>query len=316
MKGLLLSCVAAFCVLGAAAHAEDKKYTVAGIVFQEDQFMKSALMGMKSVADANGVNLLTGNSSNQISKEVQLVNTYTTRGVDAIVMTYLDPAAASVPAVKAANDKGIKVVSFNNTLAADFPISTVQSDNELLGAGTGKEAAAYIRSHYAGKSEIKVAVLNYKTQLPPESAARQGGFWGEIKDIPGVTLVAESSTWLAEDSVKKAGDILTAHPDLDLIYACNDGATIGAVLAVKNAGKKVPVFGIDIDKQLVGFIQSPDNILQASTAQDPFKIGSVAMENAVKALKGEQLEKKVIVPGITLTRSDPAALEAFAQSLK
>lgn len=297
------------------AFAQTKKLTVAGIVFQEDQFMKTVLMGMKSVADKAGVNLLTANSSNQITKEVQLVNTYTARKVDAICITYLDPAAASVPAMKAANDKGIKIVSFNNTLAADFPVSTVQSDNILLGAGTGKAAAAYIKAHYAGKKEIKVAIINYKAQLPPESNMRQDGFWNEIKDIPGVTLVAEASSPVAEEAVKKAGDIITAHPDLDLIYGCNSGGLVGAVLAVKNAGKKIAVFGIDIDKQMVGFLQSKDNILQATTGQDPFKIGAMSVEFAIKALKGQPVEKMVIVPGMTLTRTNPAAIKTFAATL-
>lgn len=308
--------LATMCMIPALVHAEDKKFTIAGIVFQEDQFMKTTLMGMKSVADKNNVELLTSNTSNQISKEVQVVNTYTTRKVDAIVITYLDPAAASIPAVKAANDKGIKIVSFNNALAADFPVSTVQSDNVLLGAGSGKAAAEYIKKNYAGKKEIKVAIINYKAQLPPESNARQEGFWNEIKDIPGVTLVAEASSPVAEEAVKKAADILTAHPDVDLIYGCNAGGLIGAVLAVKNSGKKVPVFGIDLDKQIVGFMQSDDNILQASTAQDPFKIGALAMENAIKSLKNEPVEKKIIVPGLTLSRTDPAAVAEYAKTVK
>jgi ABC-type sugar transport system substrate-binding protein len=308
---------ASLLVLGAAsqAQAQAKKFTIAGIVFQEDQFMKTVLMGMKSVADKNNVELLTANTANQISKEVEVVNTYAARKVDAICITYLDPDAASVAAVKAANDKGIKIISFNNTLKADFPLSTVQSNNGSLGAGSGKAAAEYIKAHLAGKKTIKVAVINYKAQLPPESNARQDGFWNEIKNIPGVTLVGEASSPVVDQAVKKAGDIITANPDLDIIFGCNDGGTKGAVLAVKNSGKKIAVFGIDLDKQMVSFLQSSDNILQASTAQDPFKIGAMSMEFAVKALKGEPVEKMVIVPGLTLTRTNPGAIAEFAKTV-
>lgn len=318
MKKIVKACLVAMCIAPMVAHAApaDKKYTIAGIVFQEDQFMKTVLMGMKSVADKNNVTLLTSNTSNQITKEVQIVNTYAARKVDAIAITYLDPAAASVPAVKAANDKGIKIVSFNNTLAADFPVSTIQSDNVLLGAGSGKAAAEYIKTHFQGKKEIKVGIINYKAQLPPESNARQDGFWNEIKDIPGVTLVAEASSPVAEEAVKKAADIITAHPDLDLMYGCNAGGLIGAVLAVKNSGKKIPVFGIDLDKQIVGFLQSKDDILQASTAQDPFKIGALSMDAAIKSLKGETVDKKVIVQGLTLSRTDAAAVAEYAKTVK
>ena len=308
---------ASLLLLGATqASAQSKKFTIAGIVFQEDQFMKTVLMGMKSVADKNGVELLTANTANQISKEVEVVNTYAARKVDAICITYLDPAAASVPAVKAAHDKGIQIVSFNNTLAADFPFSTIQSNNTSLGAGSGRAAAEYIKTHLQGKKTIKVAIINYKAQLPPESNMRQDGFWNEIKGIPGVTLVGEASAPVVDQAVKKAGDIITANPDLDLLYGCNDGGTKGAVLAVKNSGKKIAVFGIDLDKQMVSFLESKDNILQATTGQDPFKIGAMSVEFALKALKGQPAEKMVIVPGLTLSRTNPKGLEEFAASLK
>ena len=315
---ILTTLAASLLVLGGApqAKAQDKKLTIAGIVFQEDQFMQTVLNGMKSVAEKNDVELLTANTANQISKEVEVVNTYTARKVDAICITYLDPAAASVPAVKAAHDKGIKIVSFNNTLAADFPVATIQSNNGSLGAGSGKAAAEFIKAHLAGKKTIKVAIINYKAQLPPESNARQDGFWNEIKGIPGVTLVGEASSPVVDQAVKKAGDIITANPDLDIIFGCNDGGTKGAVLAVKNSGKKVAVFGIDLDKQMVSFLQSSDNILQASTAQDPFKIGAMSMEFAIKALKNEPVEKMVIVPGLTLSRSNPGAIAEFAKTVK
>ena len=145
---------------------------------------------------------------------------------------------------------------------------------------------------------------------------RQDGFWNQIKDIPGVVLVAEASAPQVEVSVKKAADILTANPDLDIFYGCNDGGTKGAVLAVKNAGKKTAVFGIDLDKQTVDFLQSKDNILQASTAQDPFKIGAMSIEFALKVLKGETVDSEVIVPGLTLSRTNPAAIAEFAKTVK
>jgi ABC-type sugar transport system substrate-binding protein len=296
--------------------AQDKKFTIAGIVFQEDQFMKTVLLGMKSVADKNGVTLLTANTSNQISKEVEVVNTYTARKVDAICITYLDPAAASIPAAKAAADKGIKIISFNNKLAASFPSSTIMSNNVKLGEGSGLAAAEYIKTKLAGKKVIKVAIINYKAQLPPESNMRQEGFWSQIKDLPGVTLVGEASSPQVDQAIKKAGDIITANPDLDIIYGCNDGGTKGAVLAVKNAGKKIAVFGIDLDKQMVEFLQSKDNILQAATAQDPFKIGAMSVDFAIKVLKGETVDPEVIVPGLTLTRTNPDAIAEFAKTAK
>lgn len=314
----VVSLIVAACLLATVINlsAADKKYTIAGIVFQEDQFMKTIITGMQDAAKKYNVDLLTANTANQISKEVQTVNTYTARGVDAICITTLDPAAGSIPALKAAFDKGIKIISYNNTLQADFPSATYKSADAVLAGATGKAAAEYIKTKLAGKKTIKVAVINFKAQVPDQSNARQGGFWDAIKDIPGVTLVAEASAPAVDLATKKAGDILTANPDLDIFFGCNDGGTKGAVLATKTAGKKTVVFGFDIDKQMVGFLQSSDNILQAVTGQDPYKMGYSSVEAAVKVLKGESVPKETIVPGQTLSRTDPAAIAAVAKTLK
>jgi ABC-type sugar transport system substrate-binding protein len=119
-------------------------------------------------------------------------------------------------------------------------------------------------------------------------------------------------------AVKKAGDMLIANPDIDVIFAANEGGSAGSVLAVRNAGKagKVAVFGTDVSEQLLGFLQSPDNILQAITAQRPFEVGQQSVEVALKALRKEPHEQKVSLTGVCLTRSDPAAVEAYARQLK
>ena len=294
----------------------EKKLTIAGIVFQEDQFMKSVLVGMKAAADKYGVELLTANTANQITKEIEVVNTYTARGVDAICITTLSDSA-SVPALKAAHDKGIKIICFNSPIKGDFPVSTIASSNADLGASSGRAAKRYIEKVLKGKKEIQVATINFEPQLPADSAAREDNFLLQLLGIPGVKVVSKQSAWLIDTGTKVAGDIITANPNLNIIYGCNDGATKGAVLAVKNAGKagKIAVFGIDSDAQVAQFLLSKDNILQAVTGQDPYKIGYMSLEYAVKALKGENVEKKVVVPGQLLSREDLKAVQAFADSL-
>ena len=53
------------------------------------------------------------------------------------------------------------------------------------------------------------------------------------------------------------------------------------------------------------FLLADDNILQATTGQQPFQIGVKAVEAAVDALKGQPVEKKLSLPGVLLT-SAPA----------
>ena len=309
--------VAAALVLPGCSTKKDEqaKRRIAGIVFQEDQFFRLVLFGMRDAANKYGVELLEANSAGKPDKEVQLINTYIANKVDAIVISPLS-AKASVSALTRARENGITIVTYNTTIEGDVPISYVESDQVDLGASTGRAARAYVEKKLGGKA--KVAVIAVQSQVPEQSMMRVGGFKSEITKLPGVKIVAEQDAWLAEQAVKKVGDILTANPDVNIVWAANEGGTVGAVMAVKNAGKagRVVVFGTDNSEQLANFLLDDDQVLQAVTGQSPFEIGSMAMEAAVKALKGELVEKKVSLPGVLMTREKPEDVRRFKERLK
>ena len=310
---LALACMTLFSC--STKQKEQPKKRIAGIVFQEDQFFRLVLFGMRDAAKKNGVELLEANSANKLDKEVELINTYIASNVDAIVISPLS-AKASVGALERARDKGITIVTDNMTLESDVAASCIESDQFDIGASTGKAARAYIETKLGGKA--KVAILAFQSQLPEQSSLRTNGFKSEISKLAGAKIVAEQDAWLAEQAVKKVGDILTANPDVTVIWAANEGGTVGAVMAVKNAGKagKIAVFGTDTSEQLADFLLDNSNILQAVTGQRPFEIGSMAVDAAVKVLKSEKVEKKVSLPGFLLSREKPDEVKQFNDRLK
>jgi sugar transport system substrate-binding protein len=313
---LIVICAAAALLFSGCApkQQQEQKKRIAGIVFGEDQFFRLVLFGMRDAAKTNGVELMEANSAQKPDREIQLVNTYIANNVDAIVISPLS-TVSSVSALARARDKKITVVTFNTTIVEDFPASFVESDQVDLGASTGRAARAYIEQHLGGKAQV--AILAFMSQAKEVSVQRTDGFKQEVTKLPGVTIVAEQDAWMPEQAVKKVNDILTANPHVNLIWAANEGGTTGAVMAVRNSGKsgKVFVFGTDTDEQLANFLLADDNILQAVTGQQPFEIGRLAVEAAVKKLKGEQVEKKRSLPGILLTREKPAEINAFKERL-
>lgn len=288
---------------------------LAGIVFQEDQFFRLVLFGMRDAAKKAGVELLEGNSMSKPEKEIELINAYIARKVDAILLSPLS-AKGSVAALKLANDKGIKIITHNTPIESDIPAAFIECSADDLGAQTGKVARKYIEEKLGGNA--KIAVLAFKSQVPEQSAARVNGFKRQLDGMPGVQFVAEQDAWMPELGVKKTGDILTAQPDVNIVYAANEGGTVGAVMAIKNLGKagQVVVFGTDSSEQLLSFLRSDDNILQCITSQRPAEVGAMAVEFALKVLKGEPVEPHVEMTGICLRRDDPAGIDAFEKTLK
>jgi ABC-type sugar transport system substrate-binding protein len=294
---------------------EGGKPKVAGIVFQEDQFFRLVQYGMQAAADEHGVELLLANSSNSLDKEISLIDTYIVSQVDAIVVSPLS-MKSSTPALKRAHDSGITIVTYNTAIGDDFAASFIESDQIDLGAATGRAVRRYIEEELGGTA--KLAMIECKACTPEQCGMRSDGFVEGLGDLEGVDIVAKQDAWLAPQAADVVESILTAHPDLDVIWASNEGGTVGAVTAVRNSGKagQVMVFGTDMSEQLGDFLLADENILQAVTGQKPFEIGYMALEAAVKVLNDQPVEKKVSLPGVLFARERPDEVEAYVKRLE
>jgi len=306
----------AFGVVVGAAHAADK--LIAGVVFQQDQFFNGIELGMKAAAaKAGGVELLLANTEGRPEKEASLIDTYISRGVKAIVISPISPKG-SIPALKRASDQGIKVIAYNTfNMDWDFLAANLSSNQADLGGTTGKAAAAFIKDKLGGKA--KIGLLGFRSQGAEASDLRTNSFLDAAKAGGNeITIAAQQDAWLAERAVSVARDVITANPDINIIYAANEGGTVGAVQAVRNAGKegKIFVFGIDGSEQLADFLLDKDNVLQAVTAQQPFVMGSQALEAALNVIDGKPVDKNANVAVLGLNRADPAAVQTYKDELK
>jgi ABC-type sugar transport system substrate-binding protein len=294
---------------------ETARPKIAGIVFQEDQFFRLVQYGMQAAGEQHDVDLFLANSSNSLDKEISLIDTYIVSKVDAIVVSPLS-MKSSVPALTRAYDSGIKIVTYNTAISEDFAASFIESDQIDLGAATGRAVRGYIEEKLGGNA--KLAMIECKACAPEQCGMRSDGFREGLGELPGVQIVANQDAWLAPQAADVVESILTAHPDLDIIWASNEGGTVGAVTAVRNSGKagQVAVFGTDMSEQLGDFLLADENILQAVTGQKPFEIGYMALEAAVKVLTGEPVEKKVRLPGVLFTRERPDEVKEYRKRLQ
>jgi len=299
----------------AAGPALAQERVVAGIVFQQDQFFRTIQLGMEAAAEAAGATLLSGSSDSRPDKEISLIDTYIARGVDAIVISPIS-ATASIPALERAHEAGVAIVTYNSNLDADFPASYLNSNQRDLGLSTGGMAADYIAGEMGGSAVV--GTLGFQALLPEISADRVDSFIETISAENDISGVGQQDAWLAEDAVRVAGDMITANPEMNVIYAANEGGTVGAVQAVRNAGKQeeIKVFGVDGTLQLIDFLLDEDNVLQAVTAQQPFVMGSMAVEAALAAADGSEVTPVVIVPVLGLSRTDPDTVAEFRAQLE
>src|SRR5512146_1203597 len=294
------------------------KITLAGVVFQDDQFMNTLTKGYTDAAAKYGVKILTANTNNDQAKEGELIQTYISQGVNGIAIAPLSKDA-SIANLKQADAKGIKVAITNMSISdSSFLVGGFTSDDATNAKIVGDNAAKFIQANLKGT--LNVARVDFDDQLPEQSKARWDGFYSGLK-AAGIDYkeVAHTSAHAQDTALAQTTDMLTAHPEIQVIWACNEGGTIGAVQAVKQAGKagKVFVFGYDGSDQLTSMILNPDNILQGAVAQDPYNMGYKAVEALVLQLEAKAVPAKgkiSVVNGTYLGRSDMAGVNAWRKA--
>jgi ABC-type sugar transport system substrate-binding protein len=318
LVALMLASVVLAIGLGGCAKTKPK---VAGVVFQEDQFMKLMQMGYKDTAIKAGFDFYPGNTNGDAAKEAEFLNTYVTQKYKGVAISPISEGA-SMKVIADAAGKGLLVGISNFTLTnAPYITGAFTSDNYDLGKTCGIAAAAFIQEKLGGNANV--AILQFKSLLPEQSGARVNGFLDQLKSLPGVKVIADQDAWMQDKAITVGGDIITSKGnELNLIFSANEGGTIGAAMAVKNAGKagKIFVFGFDGSEQMVQLLKDPADVLQAAIAQDPYGIGVKTMESLVKAINKQDYSdtkaKTTIVPGILLERKNVAGLDAFLADLK
>lgn len=288
----------------------DTEIVVAGVVFQDDQFMNMLTKGYVDAATAMGAKCLTENTNNDQAREVELINTYVGQNVAGIAIAPLS-SDASIAALKDANAQGVQVAITNlNLEGADFIAGGFCSDDFTNCKLVGTTAAEAIKAKFPN-TKVKVAIVQFKSLLPEQSGARVDGYRAAL-DEAGIDyeVVADQDAWMQDTALETAGSILTANPDLNVIITVNDGGTIGSTMAVVNAGlaDKVLVFGHDGSDQISSMILDAASPLYGVVTQDPYGQGYSAMTALIKAIKGEDVSdtkgKVQFVPGTVLSKSD------------
>ncbi|MET8057141.1 ABC transporter permease/substrate-binding protein [Streptomyces microflavus] len=254
--------------------------------------------GAQAEAKKAGIDLTVTDAQNDASQQANQLQNFTSSGVSSIIVNPVDSDAVG-PGVRSANKADIPVIAADRGVSKADTATLVASDN----VAGGKLAADALADKLGGKGSI---VILQGTAGTSASRERGAGFAEGLKEYPDIKVVAKQP---ADFDRTKGLDVMTnlvqSHPGITGVFAENDEMALGAVKALgSKAGTSVSV---------VGFDGTPDGLkavgagtLYASVAQQPSELGRIAVQNAVKAAKGDTVEKTVKVPVKVVTRENVA----------
>ncbi|SCP99653.1 substrate-binding domain-containing protein [Anaerobium acetethylicum] len=286
--------------------------TVGSVIMNTSgEWFAEVMQGMEAAGKELGVKVNIVSSDNEVSKESDNVSTFIAQGTDAIAICPLS-ADASAAAVDAAREAGIPVVAWNCTVNTDTD-GFVGVSNYDLGKMTGEYVAQYVKDNYP--DGCKLAILgNHSYEVGVE---RCNGFKDVIADVEGLEIVAEQDAEMQDEGMDITEQILTANPDVNIIWAWNQTSLLGCSAYMQNIGNKdIVVMGTDMSIEIAKTMLGDDVTLQAVTTQMPYDIGYNAIANAVKAVKGETYEEKMLIDLKTYVKDDVAEIEKYVEDHK
>ncbi len=179
-----------------------------------------------------------------LSAQVSLVEQMIAQSVDAIVIAPAD-SEALVPVLKRAHDAGIVVVNIDNQLNATamnnarFAVPFVGPDNRVGAKKVGEFLATRLAAGDA------VSILE-GVQSSFNGQQRKLGF-EDAMQAAGIKIVdSQSAQWEMSVANQTTAGMLTSHPEIKAILACNDSMALGAIAATRAADRKdVLVVGFD-----------------------------------------------------------------------
>jgi ribose transport system substrate-binding protein len=286
---------------GSASSSDKKDYDltlIAGV--KGDEFYITMNCGAQEKAKELGVKLeFQGPDKFDASLQTPIVSAVAAKQPDAVLIAPTDTKAMFAP-IKQLADAGSKIVLVDTTLEQpDMAVSQIASDNE---AG-GREAAKALAELIGGSG--KVFVVNVKPGISTTDA-RAKGFEEGAKEA-GLDYLGQD---FSQDEPQRAAAIIKAqlakNPDIKGVFATNLFSAEGTANGVREAGKqgKVKIVGFDAGPAQVEQLEKGD--VQALIAQKPADIGAQGVEQAVKALDGEETTPKIGTESVTITKENLA----------
>jgi ribose transport system substrate-binding protein len=262
------------------------------------EFYKDLEAGLREAADKAGCQLLVDAGEWDLQKQQGQIENFITRKVDAIIVCPVDSKGIGT-AIQEANDAGIPVFTADIAAEEGAVVCHIASDN----VKGGETAGQYMGEHVAS-GEIAVIDQPIVTSV----IDRVKGFEQKLADYPKLKIVGKwSGEGVRDKAMNVTEQVLQRHPGIKGIFAINDDSALGALQAVRAAGKEKDII-------IVGYDATPEarkeilagSALKADVIQYPKKIGQQTIEAIAKHFAGESLPPKIPVEvGIV----DKAALE-------
>ncbi|MGI6237372.1 MAG: substrate-binding domain-containing protein [Candidatus Excrementavichristensenella sp.] len=277
------------------AMAEEQPLVGISCPFNPTGWVAAVSWSAETTANSLGMNYLMKIAESEAEQASDL-DFFINEGCEIIVLfPFNDTLEAAAQRVM---DAGITLVNFDRTLGGTTPDYYLAGDNYQIGV----LGAQYIAEKLGGKGKIVITTIPSYGAIFEE---RVNGCRDGLKEFPEIEVLGE---YAADNAAQETGlalmtDILTANPELDGVYSCDDELSTGMLKAIEEQGRlgevKVMTGCGDGQAYFKLMDEYKDKIWLSTQTYAPYMMGD-CIKLAYGLTQGETYDARVIIPPETL----------------
>jgi ribose transport system substrate-binding protein len=208
--------------------------------------------------------------------------------VDGIILAPFD-SRTFVPLVEAAADDGVPTVIIDSALDSPRIVSFIATDNQKAGA----LAADRMSEVLGGRG--KVLLLRYQ-EGSASTEEREEGFRRRLDHYPEMKIILSAEfAGATRATAKTVSETLLARHATDLagVFTPNESSTAGMVMALAGRELSSRIAHVGFDTSDLYFDMLRSNRLKGLVAQDPYRMGELAVKTIADHLGGKSVPRRI-----------------------
>jgi ribose transport system substrate-binding protein len=305
-----LSALPTLTAVSAPAAAADKVKIAVVLKTLSSQYWKIVAAGAKAAAEKNNVDLLLLGppTEDAVEQQINMVQDVLAQKPAALVFSPSQPATA-INVLTKVRAAGIPVLLVDTGMPANYTdYSTFIGTDNIAAGKAGGEALVKLL-----KKGDKALLLDGAPGNPTMTDRCDGA--KQVLEAAGMVIAARQPAYSdREKAYTVAQNVLQSTPDIAAVFAGNDEEALGALRALKQAGKSVPIIGVDANEDALKSILAGE--LYASVAQGNYDMGRLGIEKALEVIAGKTIEKRIDSGATLITKDNAQKLLDFRNSIK
>jgi ribose transport system substrate-binding protein len=303
---LMAAGIAADLFAGGGRQQSDQVMVGYAVMRMVDEYWVNQINGMRAANTANGNKFRLEIADSNNDGQTCLENALSLLSRGAKILMVSAPDARILPAImERANALKVPVITSDVYIEGTYFLT---HDEVKAGEIVGEYAGQYFRDHFAGQ-KAKVAVLTAEAVAAIVNQRIDGFKTGFTKYVSDAQFLPSlDGEGLREKSANLMADIITANPDVNVVFCINDDSALGAASSIELRGlsDKIAIFGQGgIGETAFRALLDSNSPFKGTTAFSPFSYGETAVtEIILPLLEGKTPPKTIYGPLETANNSN------------